>query len=245
MRDPVHTEELHGLTINVWADHEEHNDPRDWDNVGRMLCWHPHYRLGDEQFHSPEDVGGARSMQEVGEYLVRERGAFVMLPLFLLDHSGISMSYGSPIRTEGPTAEDVRAAGRFVGDGAGWDTSAVGFIYATRDSFAAMCGDADPWEIIEAERERPYLRGGKHTERIPRIIAILQGEVETYDQFLTGDVYGYTIEGLLPIEDARQYETSLWGIFGWSDAQEEARTAVRAIRPIDPEARFTIEAVGL
>lgn len=31
-------------------------DPREWSNLGHMVCWHRHYRLGDKHsFASPSD----------------------------------------------------------------------------------------------------------------------------------------------------------------------------------------------
>lgn len=63
------------------------------------------------------------------EYLQREYGARVVLPLVLYDHSGITMRVGS----------GWRSSGQFVGDDAGWDTSLVGVIFdtaETRDAYA-------------------------------------------------------------------------------------------------------------
>lgn len=32
------------------------DNPRDWDNLGHMVCWHRDYNLGDQhKFESPED----------------------------------------------------------------------------------------------------------------------------------------------------------------------------------------------
>jgi len=77
-------------------------DPRDsFDNLGKMVCWHKRYRLGDaHEFHSPE------AFQEE----INDKNA-IILPLYLLDHSGLSIStrsFGDP-----------------------WDSGQVGWIYAT------------------------------------------------------------------------------------------------------------------
>lgn len=225
--------EVNGLTVKIYQDDDgSFADPRDNDNVGVMLCWHPDYELGDEQFRSPEDVGGSRSMQEVSEWLVKEREAFVMLPLYLLDHSGISISAGAPIQTEGATADDVRSSRRFMGDDAGWDTSMVGFIYTTHKQFDEMSG-GDPWELIETE-----VRGRK--EMKPRVIANLLGEVEEYDLFLTGQVFGYVIEGMTTSEGGSD---SCWGFLGLENVRGEALATARSIRPTNPADR--LEAVGL
>jgi hypothetical protein len=194
-----------GLRVSIQQDDSSTSDPRGWDNLGHMICWHPHYKLGDEQFSGPEDVGGSRTMQDVSRWLFRERKATVMLPLYLLDHSGITMSAGAPIYRHSPKDKAVRAAGRFMGDDAGWDTSMVGFIYATK----------------EAEAETPD------------VVKYLRGEVETYDDFLTGNVYGYVVED----RDGEVLD-SCWGFFPnhpetgyeepWAEAASEARSAAEA-----------------
>jgi len=50
-----------------------------------------------------------------------------------------------------------------------------------------------------------------------KALKIAQGEVETYDQFLRGEVYGYKID-----EDG----DSCWGFYGVEDCLEDAKSAV-------------------
>lgn len=99
--------------------------PRDWENVGHMACWHNRYRLGDEQ---PKDdpqewrwrladdlVGGFKADWDdiPPEHCDRalEKHLCVILPLYLYDHSGITMSTG--------------------GFSCPWDSGQVGYIYVT------------------------------------------------------------------------------------------------------------------
>jgi len=59
-------------------------DPRkDWDNLGTMVCWHRRYILGDDQ---PRETP-AEWLDAMGPF-------FVKLPLYLYDHSGLTMSTG-------------------------------------------------------------------------------------------------------------------------------------------------------
>lgn len=148
MTEPVDTIDCDGLTIKVWQDGDP-DDPRDWDNLGTMTCFHRRYSLGDE--HS-------MSQDELREIVARED--VVSLPLYLLDHSGITMRTGSA---------EFRAC-----DPQAWDWGMVGYIWVERDKVLKECPLEAPWREW-AER-------------------ILQGEVETYDDYLTGNVYGYTIE---------------------------------------------------
>lgn len=82
-------------------------NPRDWDNLGTMICLHPRYNLGDRHyFTSPE---------ELCEHLA-EPEVLLALPLFLYNHSGLAMStsrQGYPFSCP-------------------WDCGQVGYIFADR-----------------------------------------------------------------------------------------------------------------
>jgi len=84
-----------------------------------------------------------------------------------------------------------------------WDAGQVGFIYVTREKVAAEYGMA-----ISAEEE-------------DKIREVLEGEVETYDQYLTGDVWRFVIED----EDGEDIGASCWGFYGLDYCREEARAA--------------------
>jgi len=54
-------------------------DPRNWDNLGTMICFHRRYSLGDKHDYScSEDV-------HLKDYEI-------VIPLYLYDHSGITMN---------------------------------------------------------------------------------------------------------------------------------------------------------
>lgn len=76
--------------------------PRDWDNLGIILTWHRRYRLGDVQPKvSPSEWLSSR---------MRENA--VILPVYMYDHSGLSLS---------TTPFSCR-----------WDSGQLGYIYAPR-----------------------------------------------------------------------------------------------------------------
>ena len=92
-------------------------DPREWDNLGTMVCWHRHYKLGDgHNYATPDefiDAFNPKSENWNGGEIA------VMLPLYLFDHGGITMS----TRTD-----------KFrMMDSAGWDWGQVGYIFTTKD----------------------------------------------------------------------------------------------------------------
>ncbi len=101
-------------------------------------------------------------------------------------------------------------AGVFSEDPGGWDSGQVGVIYVTTETLERE-GLAD---LTDAEIE-----------------GHLEGEVETYDQYLQGDVYGFIIERLTTCDQGHEHaETidSCWGFYGIDDARAEALDAAAA-----------------
>lgn len=168
------TEKIGDLIVQVFADTNPMS-PREGDMLATLFCWHPRYELGDEQFSGPEDVGGSRSMAEIAEWLKRERNAINLIPLFLYDHSGITMSCGETIPDEKPatdeqtTVERGSFGERGLNGGYTWDTSMVGFAFTTRKQIELLGAPADD---IDHQ---------------------IRAEVEEYDDFLTGNVWAYRI----------------------------------------------------
>lgn len=172
--------------------------PRDWDNLGTMVCWHRNYNLGDEQpSQSPEDfrMDLACELDDTLEARLERKsdwwedrypaGSYgserwkewsrememdlketvqavldkhiVELPLYLYDHSGITMN------TSGFSCR--------------WDSGQVGFIYVTKEKIRKEYG----WKrITQARKEKIY--------------RYLKNEVKTYNHYLTGQVYGFKHE---------------------------------------------------
>jgi hypothetical protein len=108
-------------------------NPREWDtHLGTMACKHSRYNLGDE---------GA-SIDDIPE----DDDDAIILPLYLYDHSGITMST-KPFSCS-------------------WDSGQVGYIYCTIEQAIEMLGDRDVTveritECLKKEVEvyDTYLRG--------------------------------------------------------------------------------------
>lgn len=127
--------QTHGdYTVTVFYDPEP-CDPREWSNVGTMVCGHRSYTLGDVQVRP-------------GERWEAPDDAAIILPLGLIDHSGISMYVGG---------------GAHPHDPGGWDSGTVGVIYMTRDTLNTdFGGDVEKGtEALELEVKTydQYLRG--------------------------------------------------------------------------------------
>ncbi len=120
-----------GFKIDIWHDNEPF-DPREWDNIGTMVCFHNRYSLGDKhEFRDPEHFE---------EFLIEEKDNIFYLPLYLYDHGGITMKT-SPFNC-------------------GWDSGQVGYIYMTKKR-AEEERLRDPFHNLECEVKQydPYLVG--------------------------------------------------------------------------------------
>lgn len=106
--ETVYSEIKGNIKIEVGVD-ESPSNPREWDNVGKMVCFHGRYRLGDKHEYRHEDYNG---WQEMKKAIVKEEDVVAIFPLYLYDHSGITIST-SPFSCR-------------------WDSGQVGWIYATR-----------------------------------------------------------------------------------------------------------------
>ena len=216
-------------------------DPRtDYDNFGKMVCWHSRYDLGDKHdFSEPSDFlkqcvrdtlsadevidfvkkGGCASVKleydrHNREWALRTHDAHfnkwfteytfspktlnhsdmakeyileclpinalkeladkknVILPLYLYDHSGLSIScsHSYPYNDR-------------------WDAGQVGWIYAGHDKIKKEYGAVNDETLKQAKQ-------------------LLISETETYDNYLRGECYGYVIE-----KDGEEVDSS-WGFMG-------------------------------
>lgn len=148
--------------------------PRTWDNLGTMICFHRRYDLGDKHNYSSDDYS---SWEEMKQAIIKEENPAVILPLYMYDHSGISIST-SPFSCR-------------------WDSGQIGFILVSKKKALEEFGG----KIVTA----------KLKERIEKI---LEGEVETYTQYVEGDVYGFQI-----VDEDDDIIDSCYGFYG-SDHKE-------------------------
>lgn len=306
-------------THKLIVEREDYPDnPRSWDNIGTMVCFHPRYDLGDKHYYgSPAeflldllndaDLGGIEgaaredileagsgifeevyhfwletqckqdvrdvldflkdeyegfSMESIGRFLarknwdlfsvswlspsdievdelydlVRATGQYVILPLYLYDHSGITISTG-PFSCP-------------------WDSGQVGWIYAPKDTFRKATGYSED-ELFSTDTKRTPKYGdlvkvknevnwGKVTsldeltplievdfdfnkalnyrspenlrvvrkEDITEVMSnmaedILEGEVCEYDIYLTGEVYYYALYELIKCDSCGHVEENI------------------------------------
>lgn len=125
---------MNKFRIKVGREDGDFHDPRDWDNLGKMICFHNRYGLGDK---TPISHAEFDSWDEMEAYLVKEYKAEVILPLYLYDHSGITMNT--------------------TGFSCGWDSGQVGFIYATREDILNEYGSKKITKTLREKVEKVLL----------------------------------------------------------------------------------------
>lgn len=177
--NPVEVINMNGVKVEIYPDGSPES-PREWDNFGLMVCFHRGYVLGDPvgvldgyQFNDP---------QSFTDWLRVNEADYFALPLYLYDHSGLSMS----TRMEATWWHKH------------WDAGQVGYIIVSREDARTNWG----WKRISKKRE-------------VQVYKYLRAEVEVYDQWLRGDVYGF----MASCEKCGEELDSCWGFFG-SDWKE-------------------------
>ncbi len=134
--------------LKITQDEFAGNPRVDWDNLGNMICFHSRYNLGDYE--------KAKNYDPKEYYSLKKRKDVVILPLYLYDHSGITMNT--------------------TGFSCNWDSGQIGFIYVTHEEI------------------RKQMQVGRVTQAMrDKVKTYLEGEVETYDQYLTGNVHCFSI----------------------------------------------------
>ena len=165
----METLNINGYTVEIEQDVNPIDPRHEYDCLGKMICFHKKYVLGDKHDLRSDMFGG---WDELESHIKKELNGVVILPLYLMDHSGISMSTGS--------FNDP------------WDSGQVGFIYMdkktalTNFKYKTLCKSL-----------------------IKEVTSMLLHEVTTYDQYLRGDMYGFTMN-----DQNGKYMDSCWGYFG-------------------------------
>ena len=133
------------LELRIFQD-EDPESPREWDNLGKMVCFRSRYNLGDEH-----DFNNPKAFEE----FIKEKKA-VVLPLYLYDHGGLTIST-QPFPCP-------------------WDSGQIGWIYCD-------------YETIKKEYGCKYIT----KKIIEKVRECLKSEINTYDQYLIGDVFCFEI----------------------------------------------------
>jgi hypothetical protein len=100
--------------------------PREWDNLGHMICWHRRYHIGDDHsFQNPldlmESISGLDRESSLKDTIFQKAHEnAVILPIYIYDHSGITIKT-TPFQCR-------------------WDSGFLGYIYATKEDIRENWG---------------------------------------------------------------------------------------------------------
>lgn len=145
-----------GNILKIYQD-DSPESPREWNNLGIMICAHKRYTLGDKQ---AENLSRYDSWKEWCKHEVEVGSCGLLLPLFMMDHSGLT------IQTK-----------PFGGDYGYFDSGQIGYIYVTKEQL-----------------RKEYSVKRITTTILEKAKRVLLGEVETYNQYLNGDIYSFILE---------------------------------------------------
>ena len=158
-------ETYRGYDIKIHQD-EDPEDPREWGNLGKMVCSHKRYSLPNELNF---DFDSCESWAEAEKELVEVYDAVIVLPLYMYDHSGLRIKVGS-------------FNGLLPDWHAYFDSGQIGFIVCrASDILKEYC--IEPEEL--RNNRESYIENAK---------SILLREVENYDYYVAGFVYGFIVE---------------------------------------------------
>ena len=199
-------------TLKVETDYHSEN-PREWDNLCTMVCWNNRYDLGDKHSYSnPLDLMMSLYREVMNESWFDEHTSEAWQDVLqALEESDLILI--KAINMYDHSSITVSTSSVYPYNDR-WDAGCVGFIYVTKNKLFEEC--------IGMTEEDWKERADKYIEN----------EMETYDQYLRDDVYGFTLTKKVIKQEKcphcgeviREYEVdeeddSCWGFYG--DCLEE------------------------
>jgi hypothetical protein len=176
----IKEEVIDNYILRVYYD-ESPSDPREDENLTKMVCFHPRHTLGDDHDFKVDDFDGWAEMEK---YLTGVEKPIVIKSLYLFDHGGVTIGT------------------RPFGDR--WDSGQVGFVYIRKE---------------DVRNEFSIKRCGQNM--VERCNVILNGELEVYDKYLQGLVYGYRV---FKVTDGIEEELeACWGFYDEDECMTEAK----------------------
>jgi len=201
-----------GWTVEIISDDDPGNPRKEWDNVGTMVCWHNNYTLGDGQIARNGHWEHMASLLDPDVLEAIERRLERAEERGIYDPTKNMVDYEKAIADAFERTHILLPC--YLYDHGGitmscssfsdqWDSGMVGFIYCTKAKAVEEWGRANCTANV-IEKAKNYLKG----------------EVTVYDQYLTGDVWGYQVK-----DPDGEDQDSCWGFYGDEYAKEEGRAA--------------------
>jgi hypothetical protein len=167
-------------TIKIVQDSSPES-PRTWDNLGTMAYKHRNYTLGEEEINEPiEWLEDKLGLSYQGTYS-NER-------LQELEERFYDKYIALPLYLYDHSGQTIRT----TPFSCRWDSGKVGYIYMTKAKALKEYGG----KIVTAKLRE-------------RVEGYLKGEVETFDQWMRGDVYGFQV-----LDEDGDIVDSCYGFYG-------------------------------
>lgn len=193
MDDPIEEYEHNGHKIRIYFDFDPINPRTEWDNAGVMVFRnHDRYILGDKYDDHGYRYENYDSWEEMCDEIMDDEQAIVILPLHAYGCERSRFSIG--------TGDPSFLRGWYLG----WDEDGIDGVM-----FIRLKTVHENW--------------GKDITKdtLNKVVGYLRGEVETYNQYLSGEIFGYVVGN----EEDDDIE-SCWGFYGIDHCKEEAENLV-------------------
>lgn len=184
---------MNKLTVKIVHDIDPQN-PREWDQLGIIAGFHRRYNIGDSDPGLLLDGGTLGSDDYKG---------WDEMEATLRRRGAVCIKTLYLYDHSGTSISTKSFVGR--AQHASWDSGRVGFIFTTRERMQESLG-----------------KNRLTTKTRKRVEEILEAEVKEYDQFMTGDVFGYVIE-----DEQGNDVDSCWGFYGFKVVKQEAADQLR------------------
>ncbi len=221
IEDAVEKIEYKGYDIEIYIDEYAENPRKAFDNLGKMVCWHRRYDLGDEHsYKDPKEffqtlatetddtVNGRIDYWENGKGWARLAKEYKDKPWEACDKKVneiiMSAAYKNyvllPLYLYDHSVLILRAGENgnpFLGRAqhAEWDSGQVGWAYMSNK---------------DAMRNWNKKRFSKALKK--KAVELLRSEAEVYGQYLSGEVYGFRV-----VDEDKEEVDSCWGWYGDPD----------------------------
>ena len=149
-------------------------NPREWSNLATMICFYKRYDLGDKHNYDGVHEMLEDLAEEIGlEYEGKNTPDLMteLSPYYCIKPLYLYDHSGITISTSDGHPYNDR-----------WDAGCIGFAYISKEKAIANSVDVkENWQKYASK--------------------CIDSEVQTYDQYLTGEVYGYKLEKEVTIEE--------------------------------------------
>lgn len=223
----------------ITVDYDEYcESPRDWDNIATMVSWHRDLILGDIK----HQYSNGKLIQKI-DWNIPMRSYNSKDEILVKCIYPESRLYQEPDWDEVDSYEDVQVPDDlyvnplYIYDHSGitinmdgfscpWDSGQYGWIFVTKDKMDAEGLTEEYCQEIFHMTQRKYAQ------------ELMRNEVDTFDAYLTGQVFGYTVERLDEHGEVVEEVTSCSGYYGYEDMQTFMMKEARAEVDRDIERRF-------